>query len=260
MKVGLIGYGAIGKDVAQRIQSAKLPGLELISIFSRTRSSHVPIMTTDFSHFLSLKPNLVIEAAGQAAVRTFVPQLVQRGISVAVCSVGAFTDKAFEQQMHQQALRHNAKIYFPSCALGGLDRICAAKEGSLQTVQLQTRKPPTSWYGTEVESRLDLEQLSVPTRVFTGTARQAAQKYPQNANVSAALGLAGGGLDETRVEVWVDPDIHQNVHVVSVQGDSGLFSFEIRNAPSENPKTGVIVAMSIMKLLRNLHDPFVIGI
>lgn len=46
-------------------------------------------------------------------------------------------------------------------------------------------------------------------RSFTGTAREAAMKFPANANVAATIALAGLGMDETMVELTVDPTINK---------------------------------------------------
>ena len=96
--------------------------------------------------------------------------------------------------------------------------------------------------------------------MFKGSAREAAQGFPANVNVAAALGLAGIGVDRTQVEVWADPTIDRNFHRVSVTSDSGEATMTIRNVPSkENPKTGLIVANSVIATLHRLTAPLVAG-
>lgn len=48
---------------------------------------------------------------------------------------------------------------------------------------------------------IDLDNLSEPLRVFSGTAREGAAGFSANLNVAAALGLAGIGLDRTELEI-----------------------------------------------------------
>ncbi|MCL6547355.1 MAG: aspartate dehydrogenase [Alicyclobacillus sp.] len=262
MKVGIIGYGAIGRDVAARLRRGSVPGAELGSVLvRRTPSSEdPPELTNDAERFLNSGVQLVVEAAGQEALRSYGLQVVERGISLAVISVGALTDDAFADELRRRAETSGARVYFPSCAIAGLDRIAAAREGNLNSVRLVTRKPVRAWYGTIAEQRFDLASLTEPVVLYTGTAREAARLFPESVNVSAALALAGVGMDETKVEVWIDPTLTSNVHQVHVEGDFGRFSFEVMNRPSENPKTGVIVAMSVVKLVRNLVGPFVVGV
>lgn len=260
--MGLIGYGAIGVDVTRRVMSRQVPGVDVVTVLTRTPHS-LPqgiIGTMELPTFLAQDLDLVIETAGQQAVRDFAVDIVTRGVSLAVVSVGALCDDALSHDLRQSAQTSGAKVYFPSCAIAGLDRIAAAHEGRLQSVRLVTRKPVAAWFSTEVEKTVDLARVSEPLLIFSGTARVAARRFPESVNVSAALALAGVGMDATEVEVWIDPTLAMNTHAVAVEGDFGHFQFSVQNLPSDNPKSGVVVAMSLMKLLRNLTDPFVVGL
>ena len=99
-----------------------------------------------------------------------------------------------------------------------------------------------------------------PTKVFEGTARSGVAAFPANVNVAAALGLAGIGLDQTMLEIWADPSIDRNTHSIQVEADSSRMELKIENVPSkENPRTGRIVALSIIAALRRLVDPLTVG-
>jgi aspartate dehydrogenase len=95
--------------------------------------------------------------------------------------------------------------------------------------------------------------------VFSGTAREAAAGFPANVNVAAALSLAGIGPDRTMIDIWADPSVTRNCHVIEVDADSASFTLSIENVPSENPKTGKIVALSVLAALRKLHAPLAVG-
>ena len=95
-----------------------------------------------------------------------------------------------------------------------------------------------------------------PLRVFKGSAREAARGFPANVNVAAALALAGIGPDRTEVEVWADPGIDRNQQSVTITSDSGEATMTMRNIPSaENPKTGRIVAQSVLSSLPESERP-----
>jgi aspartate dehydrogenase len=51
----------------------------------------------------------------------------------------------------------------------------------------------------------------------------------------------------------------QNCHSIEVDSDSALFMLAIENIPSENPKTGKNVALSVIAMLRKMHAPLAAG-
>ena len=95
--------------------------------------------------------------------------------------------------------------------------------------------------------------------MFDGTAREGARGFPQNVNVAAALSLAGIGPDRTHLEIWADPALDRNTHRIEVDADTAHFSMAIENVPSENPRTGRIVALSTVAALRGLVSELKVG-
>jgi len=78
--------------------------------------------------------------------------------------------------------------------------------------------------------------------------------------VAAALSLAGIGPDKTRLEIWADPAVGRNTHVIRVESDSAQFEMTIANVPTEeNPRTGRIVAQSVIATLKGLVEPLKVG-
>jgi aspartate dehydrogenase len=110
-----------------------------------------------------------------------------------------------------------------------------------------------------VKNAISVEGLNEAKLVFSGTARDAAAGFPANVNVVAALALAGIGPDRTMIDIYADPTVTRNCHVIEVDADSARFTLSIENVPSENPKTGRIVALSIIATLRKLAAPLRVG-
>ena len=126
----------------------------------------------------------------------------------------------------------------------------------LNRVTYRARKPPQAWKGSEAEKRIDLAALSRPETFFQGTAREAAPRFPKNANVAATVALAGLGLDRTEVELVADPTVALNVHEVEAEGVSGRVSFRLEGrAFPDNPRSSMLTAYSVARTLLNIDAP-----
>lgn len=265
LHVGIIGYGAIGRDVARYIAEGKAGRSVLAGVLVRpgrraATGLDPALVDEDVAAFLARPLDVVVEAAGHEAVRRYAAEVLAGGRDLIVVSVGALADPALLDAVVRTTEASGRRVFLPSAAIAGLDRIAAGATGTLEAVTLTTRKPPRAWVGTPVEAQVPLAELSEPVCVFDGTARDAALRFPESVNVAAALSLAGAGFDRTRVRVFVDPTVTENVHELTAVGAFGRLEVTIRNAPSANPKTGVAVAMSVAKVLRNLSEPLVVGI
>jgi aspartate dehydrogenase len=164
-------------------------------------------------------------------------------------------------ELVEQARVSGARILVPTGALIGLDAVRAAAEGEIHSVTMVTRKPPAGLDGSPylVEHGISVRDLSAPVKVFDGSARDGARGFPANVNVAAALSLAGIGPDRTRLEIWADPALSRNTHRIDVDSDTARFSMAIENIPSENPRTGRIVALSTIAALRGLVSELRVG-
>jgi aspartate dehydrogenase len=149
----------------------------------------------------------------------------------------------------------------PSGALLGLDAVAAAAEGEIISVRMITRKPVRGLVGAPYLERhgIDIEHITDPKMVFSGSAREAAAGFPANVNVAVALSLAGIGPDRTTIEIWADPALTRNTHRIEVEADSASFAMSIENVPSENPRTGRITALSVIACLRKMTAPLRVG-
>ena len=133
--------------------------------------------------------------------------------------------------------------------------------GRVDHVTMVSRKPPIGLEGAPylVENGISLEGLEEETEVFSGTAREAVKGFPANLNVSAAVSLAGLGPDKTQVKMLAVPGLARNCHDIEVVGEFGFLKVHIENIPSENPRTGRLTALSIIRSVQDAVDPFRIG-
>jgi aspartate dehydrogenase len=202
--------------------------------------------------------DMVIECAPSHLVRSIVAPFVGRGKTAVVLSAGALLD---HEDLIELASQNRGQIVVPTGALIGLDAVTAAAVGKIKSVRMVTRKPVRGLAGAPyiVENNIDIEGITEPLRIFEGTARAAAKGFPANLNVAVALSLAGIGPDRTMLEIWADPTVTRNTHRIEVESDSARFSMSIENIPSENPRTGLITALSVIACLRKLRAPLRVG-
>lgn len=261
MKIGLIGNGAIARVVTSHCEASSgrltLVGALVLPEDGDSVGQHPTVHA--LSDLLALKPDLVVECAGQKAVAQYGVSVLTSGRDLMVISVGALADEALQVALNAAGEANGAKVIIPAGALAGLDAITAAKADGLSRVSLKTRKPPQSWSGAPGVEGVDLNAISDPTAIFTGTAGEAARAFPKNANVAAALALAGIGLEATEVQLIADPSVSRNIHRIEAEGGFGRLTVEVEAEPSpNNPKTSHLAALSIVRQLDRLTD--VIGI
>lgn len=257
VKIGLIGNGAIAGVVTRHCEesSGRLTILGALVLPDDGASVGQHPTVQDLSSLLALAPDLVVECAGQGAVKAHGAAILKSGTDLMVISVGALADRDLHADLDVTAGSSGAKVIIPAGALAGLDAISAAKIDGLDRVSLKTRKPPMSWSGAPGVDGIDLGAITAPTVIFSGTAGEAAKAFPKNANVAAAVALAGIGLDETRVELIADPGVSRNIHRIEAEGGFGQLTVEVQAEPSpDNPKTSHLAALSIVRQLDKLTD------
>jgi aspartate dehydrogenase len=263
--VGLIGYGGIARDVVAALREAR-PSVKIVAALCRPgRAEAARAMLGDIdiveslSALLARGPTVVAEVAGQQAVAEHGPDVLRRGVDLMVISIGALAEPALLDRLRAAARDGNSRIVLPAGAIGGLDAIAAMRVGGLHAVRYRSRKPPAAWRGSPAEQVADLDRLTGRTVLYRGSAGEAALRYPQNANVAAAVALAGLGFDQTEVELVADPDAPGNVHEIEAEGIAGRFAIALQGKPSRsNPKTSALAALSVARALINLDAIIVI--
>ncbi len=265
LRVAVAGLGAVGFEVAKRLAEG-LDDLSLAAVSARDRvaakarmaavDSRVPVLPAEE---LGEAADVVVECAPAAVFPVIAEPALRAGRVLVPISVAALMEHL---HLVDVARSCGGRIVVPSGALLGLDAMRAAAEGAIHRVRMVTRKPPGGLAGAPyLEAHgIDVNGLSEPLQVFSGTAREGAAGFPANLNVAAALGLAGIGLDRTELEIWADPGVTRNCHRIVVEADSARFELTIENIPTEaNPRTGRLVANSVVATLKRLVSPLVVG-
>jgi len=267
--------GAIGLRVAQALQRGEAGQAVLAAVLVRDIAKYASrsdeagaglvadqdvVFTDDPEQFFAEPLDLVVEAAGQDAVRKYAEPALRRGMDVMVVSIGALTDDALYARLRDLAKRGDGRLLLAAGALPAVDWMQAAALAPVTSVTITQTKPVSSWQGTPAEGLVDLAELSQPTCFFTGTAREAAHTFAKSSNITAMLALATVGMDATHVRLVADPAAARMHTRIEFLGDAGEVTVEWRGTPSEaNPSTSADVPLSVIKAIRNWAGDVVVG-
>lgn len=261
MNIGLIGAGTIGTFLLEELnQKNSVQDYHITAVFDERAKSKTTLQeqakTYDFTHhncmeqFLAEPIDIVVECANVEVVEKWARDIIQHK-NLLIISIGALVSTDLLKELQSLAQRARKKVYLPSGAIGGLDVIKSARVlNTLDAVQLITTKPAHS---------LVEESLDQPIIMYSGSAKDAIQKFPKNANVAITLSMAGLGIEQTKVTIQADPEATTNTHQIEAAGDFGSLSLTLNNLPSPtNPKTSYLTSLSIISALKSLKQAITI--
>ncbi len=262
VRVGLVGCGTIGEQLARTIQRRYPHAARLVALHDTNtararrvqRSLRAPRPALVALTPLIRRCDLILEAASVDAARRVLPAALRAHRTVLVMSVGALlTDRAWRQALR----RSRGRVLIPSGALAGLDGVRAMAAGQIARVTLTTSKPPRALAASPyVRHRYpQIASWRRPRVLFRGSPRQAVKAFPQNINVAAALALAAGRFGaRARIIIAADPRLRGNRHEVLVEGDTGRIRCTVESRASRNPKTSLLAVRSAVTALGRLFD------
>ncbi|HYZ50219.1 MAG TPA: aspartate dehydrogenase [Nitrososphaeraceae archaeon] len=270
--IALIGCGTIGKEIAYAVDSGKIKNASIVSLLdkikgaaeellSRLHNSN-PYVYSDFMEFVSSPSfgdaDVVVEAASQDAVNKFCKTILENGKSLIIMSVGALADQDLWSELQERAVQNRSRIYVPTGAIAGIDAIRSVRD-LIESVTLTTTKSPKALSGAPFfDSEFDLLKLDQRRTIYEGNANDALKKFPLNVNIAAVLGLAGVGIENTKVKIIVDPSTDRNQHDITVNGKFGEMTISVSNVPSPtNPKTSFLAVLSAIECLRSVCNEHV---
>jgi aspartate dehydrogenase len=260
LSVGLIGLGAVGSEVLRLIRGGGAGSATIVAALVRHVDEHTPdpyvcvVGTSD--ELIAHSPDVVVEAAGQAAVRAHAEAILTAGIDLLILSVGALADDALLHRLERAAIQGGAQIQTCSGAVAGLDGIASAAVIGLDSVTHTIRKPPGALL--DKGEAMKLMRSGGELELYAGPAREATRRFPKNLNAVAAVSFAGLGLDRTSVRLIADAAVHSNIHNIVAVGAFGRLEIRVENVPSDNPKTSRLVAPSVVNALRRYRQTTVV--
>jgi aspartate dehydrogenase len=258
-RFGLIGFGAIGHSIATLWHTLPSQKFQLVGVCLRANQRRVAAASlppgTAIYHgvgdLLEARPDCVIEAAGHALLQTYGAQILRLGCSIYALSVGCLADPNLRASLLAAAEMGGSHILIPAGALAGFDGLQTLACDNLLSVKYIASKPCHAWHGTLASSAYELDSLTERTVIFRGNAAEAARLYPKNANLAAAVALAGIGFERTQVELVADPNARGNMGAIEAVSATSTLVLSVTSNASSNPKTSANVGASVIAALRN---------
>ncbi len=255
--IGIIGFGAIGRDLHRRL-SREGHRVTLVLRPGSASRNEVPSGTTvveSVAALVALRPAVVVEAAGQAALDRAAQDVLAAGIPLVAASTGALGDPVLFARLEAAARAGKSRLVLPAGAVGGLDYLSALRYTADAVVRYTSRKPPAAWRAELAEAGHDPARLPGEIVLFEGTPAEAAKLYPRNLNAGLTVALAAGPAPVT-VRVVADPGVALNTHEIEVESALGTAFMRFANHPAPgNPKTSALTAASLAAAVRRLLEP-----
>lgn len=253
-RVAVLGCGTIGSVVADGLLAGDVRGAQLHGVIGRRPQSDTSVPWMSLTDALGAV-DIVVECAGQQAVRDHAVEILESGCDLVVTSVGALSDLELRARLRHAGPGHMA---ITNGAIGGLDILAAARAADgLESVTLTSSKKPASllrpWMSGDERDRLST--TTEPVVAFRGTPDEAARLFPESLNVALAVDLAAGGVGDTVVELIADPGAQLTRHEISACGSMGRYSIVVENKPSaDNPRSSAIVPYSVLRTIASMVD------
>ncbi len=266
LKIGLIGCGTIGVEIAKACQDRLSKAVILTAIcdedelraLSLNRMLRKKARLSDLSRVVK-DTEFVVEAASASISAEILEECINRKKSCMIMSVGGLIG---HESLLVRASERGVKVFLPSGALCGIDGLKSASAGKVRSVTLTTKKPPRALAGAPYLKKkgIDISAIDKETVIFEGTALEAVTAFPQNINVSAVLSLAGIGARKTRVRIVASPEFTKNIHEVEIKGKFGVIFTRSENMPSTaNPRTSALAIYSAIATLEGAVNSVRIG-
>ncbi|MBM3253077.1 MAG: DUF108 domain-containing protein [Candidatus Omnitrophica bacterium] len=260
IKIGLIGYGAIGKVISKTIKT-RFSDKAILYAVSELNNKKIKEVKRNFKSNLKIldintlikKSDLVVEAANPFIAREVVNKALSLGKDVMVLSSGGVI-KDYIKFAHL-AKKNRCRLYLVSGALSGIDALKAASFGRIKKITLTSKKPVKALLDAPYikEKGINLKDIRNEETIFEGSVKEAIKGFPKNINVSATVSLATLMKEKIRVRILASPLYKFNTHELLVEGDFGKILSRVESKPSQdNPRTSQIAILSALATLRDI--------
>ena len=219
MRIGIVGYGYIGRFVVERI--AESGGrFETAFVYNRSAAAldglDPALRLDDLDNAAAREPDLIVECA-HGSITAHYGEGFLKIADYMPLSVTALADDALRGRLEETAAAHDTRLIVPAGALLGGDDLLM-RRGRWQRVRITFRKHPDNLDFSE--SGFDPASIDGETVIYEGPVRGVAKLYPRNVNTMVTCALVSTGLDACEARLIADPGL--DVAVAEVEAwDAG---------------------------------------
>lgn len=197
---------------------------------------------------LSLKPDILVEAASPAALKEIAIPTLNAGSSIVALSIGALADTELRNKVVASAAANRTRVYVASGATGGFEVLQTISLMGEAQAQFFNEKGPEALRGTSV---YDDGLLKEGRTVYSGTAEEAIKLFPTRVNVTVAASLASVGPERMEVKMVSTPGFKGDTQRVEISNDQVRAVVDVYSSSSD------IAGWSVVRTLRNIVSPIV---
>jgi predicted dinucleotide-utilizing enzyme len=247
-RIGIVGYGYIGKYVYEQLASRPELGLEVAFVHNRSREkiAALPpgVVLEKLEDFASREAELIVELAHPSITQEHGAAFLAHTDYMPL-SLTALADAQLEKRLLETARRHGTCLYIPHGAVVGMD---ALEEGRQvwEEVRMTMKKPPRT-FDFSASPQWRAEEIRGETVLYQGPTRGICPLFPRNVNSHAAVALGGIGFDRTRSVLIADPKLEVSVIEIEMRGQGVEVKVERRN-----PMKGVSGVFTLVSTLASI--------
>lgn len=257
IRLGLVGSGNLGRIIAQAWKDGFLEDYELVGIAGRDAAKAQALAAQvgcpfggTYEELMERQPEILAEAASVAFVKAHVEEILKRGCSIAVLSIGAFADRELYERAAVAARENGSRVYISSGVVGGFDILRTMRLLGEVKAEFSTHKGPESLRNTPLFDESLLEGTE-ETQVYQGTTGEIIKILPTKVNVAVASSLAASSPEKTGMELYSVPGMIGDDHRMVAQVKGARAVIDIYT------ESGTTAAWGLVATLRNITAPIV---
>ncbi|RWS11070.1 putative L-aspartate dehydrogenase-like protein, partial [Dinothrombium tinctorium] len=212
-RVGIVGYGNLGKYLADCIQrDGERYNVELAFVWNRNFAKLANFepkssILHNLNDFAAFEPNLIVEVSHPDISKEYGTKFLQY-CDYVIGSPSALADEHLEAKLRRAANKFG--LFVPKGALWGAEDIRAlARRGQLKGLNVEMRFHPRSLKLVEPLKTKNESVKDEPLLLYKGSVRNICKLAPNNVNTMACAAIAGEslGFDGTIGTLISDPNL-----------------------------------------------------